>query len=135
MRRTRCGGRAAERRTQHGGGGRVGEPRRIRIVPPDEAAEEQNLAERRSIQFDNQQAMTFIGSLEDYLAGNSCLAPTSFSRKPALHGRWRYTTSIRSTTGYETSSSAYTRRPDEIGADGFSSKDWPEQFPANGGGD
>ncbi|KZV53706.1 hypothetical protein F511_38116 [Dorcoceras hygrometricum] len=39
-------------------------------------------------------------------------------------------TSIRSTTGYETPSSACTRRSDEIGADGFSSKDWPEQFPA-----
>ncbi|KZV58471.1 hypothetical protein F511_26515 [Dorcoceras hygrometricum] len=33
-------------------------------------------------------------------------------------------------TGYETPSSACTRRPDEIGADGFSSKDWQEQFPA-----
>ncbi|KZV57305.1 hypothetical protein F511_22754 [Dorcoceras hygrometricum] len=32
---------------------------------------------------------TAIGRLDDYLAGNSCLAPTSFSRKPALHGRWR----------------------------------------------
>ncbi|KZV22685.1 hypothetical protein F511_32818 [Dorcoceras hygrometricum] len=28
----------------------------------------------------------FIGGLVDYLAGNSCLAPTSFARKPALHG-------------------------------------------------
>ncbi|KZV50411.1 hypothetical protein F511_08062 [Dorcoceras hygrometricum] len=35
------------------------------------------------------QAMTFIGCLDDYLAGNSCLAPTSFSRKPALHGLMR----------------------------------------------
>ncbi|KZV16647.1 hypothetical protein F511_14717 [Dorcoceras hygrometricum] len=34
-------------------------------------------------------SMTFIGRLDHYLAGNSCLAPTSFSRKPALHGRWR----------------------------------------------
>ncbi|KZV16314.1 hypothetical protein F511_37564 [Dorcoceras hygrometricum] len=33
--------------------------------------------------------MKFIGRLDDYLAGNSCLAPTSFSRKPALHGRLR----------------------------------------------
>ncbi|KZV25277.1 kinesin heavy chain [Dorcoceras hygrometricum] len=31
----------------------------------------------------------------------------------------------RSTTGYETPSSACTRRPEEIGADGFSSKYWP----------
>ncbi|KZV41474.1 hypothetical protein F511_33180 [Dorcoceras hygrometricum] len=41
---------------------------------------------RRSIQFNKQQAMTFIGCLDDYLAGNSCLAPTSFSRKPELNG-------------------------------------------------
>ncbi|KZV41930.1 heat shock 70 kDa protein 17 [Dorcoceras hygrometricum] len=32
--------------------------------------------------------------------------------------------------GYETPLSACTRRPDEIGADGFSSKDRTEQFPA-----
>ncbi|KZV23999.1 hypothetical protein F511_19309 [Dorcoceras hygrometricum] len=37
-------------------------------------------------------------------------------------------------TGYETPSLACARRPDEIGTDGFSSKDWPEQFAANGGG-
>ncbi|KZV23533.1 hypothetical protein F511_36230 [Dorcoceras hygrometricum] len=36
----------------------------------------------------------------------------------------------RSTTGCETPSSACTRRPDEIGAYGFSSSRWPEQFPA-----
>ncbi|KZV55464.1 hypothetical protein F511_31064 [Dorcoceras hygrometricum] len=65
--------------------------------------------------------MTFIGRLMEYLADNSCLAPTSFSRKPALHGRLRQTTSIRSTTGDGIPSSAYTIRPDEIGADGFSS--------------
>ncbi|KZV16698.1 hypothetical protein F511_28486 [Dorcoceras hygrometricum] len=42
----------------------------------------------------------------------------------------------RSTTGYETPSSACTRRPDEIGADGFSSSSWSEQIPAtrSGGG-
>ncbi|KZV20924.1 hypothetical protein F511_08838 [Dorcoceras hygrometricum] len=33
-------------------------------------------------------------------------------------------------TGSETPSSACTRRPDEISADGFSSSSWPEQFPA-----
>ncbi|KZT76300.1 hypothetical protein F511_46672 [Dorcoceras hygrometricum] len=33
-------------------------------------------------------------------------------------------------TGYETPSSACTRRLEEIGTDGFSLKDWPEQFPA-----
>ncbi|KZV30099.1 hypothetical protein F511_44180 [Dorcoceras hygrometricum] len=37
-------------------------------------------------------------------------------------------------TGYETPSSACTRSPDEIGADGFSSSSWPEQFPAARGG-
>ncbi|KZV25206.1 subtilisin-like protease [Dorcoceras hygrometricum] len=37
----------------------------------------------------------------------------------------------------ETPSSACTRRPDEIGADGFSSSSWPEQIPVtrSGGGD
>ncbi|KZV43185.1 hypothetical protein F511_21816 [Dorcoceras hygrometricum] len=33
-------------------------------------------------------------------------------------------------TGRETPSSACTRRPDEIGTDGNSSKSWPEQIPA-----
>ncbi|KZV55480.1 hypothetical protein F511_29586 [Dorcoceras hygrometricum] len=36
--------------------------------------------------------------------------------------------SIRSMTGRETPSSACTRRLDEISADGFSSKSWPEQL-------
>ncbi|KZV44862.1 hypothetical protein F511_17278 [Dorcoceras hygrometricum] len=36
--------------------------------------------------------------------------------------------SIRSTTGRETPSSACTRRPDEISVEGFSSKSWPEQL-------
>ncbi|KZT76421.1 SBP domain containing protein [Dorcoceras hygrometricum] len=70
----------------------VGWPRRIRITPPGEAAEEQNNTGRRSIQ---------------------------------------------STTGDGIPSSACTRRPDEIGADGFSSSSWPEQIPAardKGGG-
>ncbi|KZV19274.1 hypothetical protein F511_37035 [Dorcoceras hygrometricum] len=38
-------------------------------------------------------------------------------------------------TRYEIPSSACTRRPDEIGADGFSSSSWPEQIPAARGGD
>ncbi|KZV31946.1 Retrotransposon protein [Dorcoceras hygrometricum] len=40
-----------------------------------------------------------------------------------------------STTGRDTPSSACTRRPDEIGTDGNSSKSWPEQIPARGDGD
>ncbi|KZV39256.1 hypothetical protein F511_14886 [Dorcoceras hygrometricum] len=36
--------------------------------------------------------------------------------------------SIRSTTGRETPSSACTIRPDEISTDGFSSKSWPKQL-------
>ncbi|KZV57279.1 hypothetical protein F511_33495 [Dorcoceras hygrometricum] len=36
--------------------------------------------------------------------------------------------SIRSTTGMETPSSACTRRSDEISMDGNSSKSWPEQL-------
>ncbi|KZV29246.1 hypothetical protein F511_35914 [Dorcoceras hygrometricum] len=61
-------------------------------------------------------------------------ARPSFARKPALHGRRRLISSIRSTTGRETPSSACTTRPDEIGADGFSSSSWPEQIPAKRGG-
>ncbi|KZV20529.1 putative serine/threonine-protein kinase-like [Dorcoceras hygrometricum] len=90
---------------------RVGEPWRIRIMPPGEAAEEQNLG-RETINTIHKHANyePFIGCFVDYLAGNSCLAPTSFARKPALH--------------------ACTRRPDEISTDGFSSSSWPEQIPA-----
>ncbi|KZV55803.1 hypothetical protein F511_20532 [Dorcoceras hygrometricum] len=43
-------------------------------------------------------------------------------------------TPIRSTIGCETPSSPCTRRPDEIGADGFSSKSWPERFSGEEGG-
>ncbi|KZV41551.1 hypothetical protein F511_17983 [Dorcoceras hygrometricum] len=56
------------------------------------------------------------------------LAPTSFTRKPALQtvggGRLRI---IKSTTGSKVPSSACTRRPDEISTDGNSSSRWPEQ--------
>ncbi|KZV28540.1 hypothetical protein F511_39744 [Dorcoceras hygrometricum] len=56
------------------------------------------------------------------------LAPTSFTRKPALQtvcgGRLRL---IRSTTGIKVPSSACTRSPDEICTDGNSSSLWPEQ--------
>ncbi|KZV55454.1 BTB/POZ domain-containing protein-like [Dorcoceras hygrometricum] len=40
----------------------------------------------------------------------------------------------RSMTGCKTPSSAFTRRPDEIGADGFSSKSWLERFSGEEGG-
>ncbi|KZV13592.1 Leucine-rich repeat, N-terminal domain containing protein [Dorcoceras hygrometricum] len=60
---------------------------RIRITPPDETAEEQKFwpgdDQYNSIK---QHYMTFIGCLDDYLAGNSCLAPTGITRTPALHG-------------------------------------------------
>ncbi|KZV38102.1 hypothetical protein F511_42518 [Dorcoceras hygrometricum] len=50
-------------------------------------------------------------------------------RSPPLRGqRAAVDSSIRSTTGRETPSSAYTRRPDEISTDGNSSKSWPEQL-------
>ncbi|KZV36939.1 hypothetical protein F511_25764 [Dorcoceras hygrometricum] len=56
------------------------------------------------------------------------LAPTSFTRKPAIQtvggGRLRL---IKSTTGSKVPSSACTRRPDEISTDGNSSSRWPEQ--------
>ncbi|KZV19602.1 Zgc:56443 protein (ISS) [Dorcoceras hygrometricum] len=43
-------------------------------------------------------------------------------------------TPIRSTTEFETPSSACTRRPDEICADGFSSSNWPERISGEEGG-
>ncbi|KZV40521.1 hypothetical protein F511_37825 [Dorcoceras hygrometricum] len=58
----------------------VGEPRRIRIMPPGEAAEEQKFTGRRSIQFNtNMQAMTFIGclSLITLLVTRAWLRPVS----------------------------------------------------------
>ncbi|KZV43817.1 polygalacturonase-like [Dorcoceras hygrometricum] len=59
---------------------------------------------------------------------NRRLAPTSFTRKPALQtvggGRLRL---IKSTIGSKVPSSACTRRPDEISTDGNSSSRWPEQ--------
>ncbi|KZV29847.1 hypothetical protein F511_33368 [Dorcoceras hygrometricum] len=72
-----------------------------------------------------------LGRLDCYLA-----VPGSdqFLEETSLHGRLRKTTSIRSTTGYETPSSACTIRPDEIGVDGFSSSSWPEQIPATRSG-
>ncbi|KZV42437.1 hypothetical protein F511_36212 [Dorcoceras hygrometricum] len=89
---------------------RVGWPRRIRITPPGEAAEEQRLSGDDQYNKTNNKSMTFIGRLDHYLAGNSCLAPTSFSRKPALHGLMR---------------STRTDSPRQ---------DWPEQFSAKRGG-
>ncbi|KZV52305.1 hypothetical protein F511_36499 [Dorcoceras hygrometricum] len=56
------------------------------------------------------------------------LAPTSFTRKPALQtvggGRLRL---IKSTTRSKVPSSACTRRLDEISTDGNSSSRWSEQ--------
>ncbi|KZV35541.1 hypothetical protein F511_18350 [Dorcoceras hygrometricum] len=71
-------------------------------------------------------SMTFIGCFVEYLAGNSCLAPTGFVKKTALHGRLRQITPIRSMTGDGIPSSSCTRRLDEICTDGFSSSSWPE---------
>ncbi|KZV29988.1 hypothetical protein F511_19750 [Dorcoceras hygrometricum] len=49
------------------------------------------------------------------------------ARVTCARGRAAVDSSIRSTTGRETPSSAYTRRPDEINKDGNSMKSWPEQ--------
>ncbi|KZV38597.1 hypothetical protein F511_25351 [Dorcoceras hygrometricum] len=49
-----------------------------------------------------------------------------FDLKGYLIQLWQIISSIRSTTGYETSSSPCTRRRDEIYADGLSSSNWPE---------
>ncbi|KZV22416.1 hypothetical protein F511_22821 [Dorcoceras hygrometricum] len=70
----------------------------------------------KTIQYDIHRAFRIC-----YLAGNLCLDPTGIARTPALHGRLRYITPIRSTTGDGIPSSACTRRRDEICANGFSS--------------
>ncbi|KZV55655.1 hypothetical protein F511_32138 [Dorcoceras hygrometricum] len=62
------------------------------------------------------------------------LAPTSFTRKPALQTVGGNRSSIRSTTGIKTPSSACTRRPDEFNTDGKSSARWSEQVRRRGGG-
>ncbi|KZV20906.1 hypothetical protein F511_14920 [Dorcoceras hygrometricum] len=62
------------------------------------------------------------------------LAPTSFTRKPALQTVGGGGSSIRSTTGIKTPLSAYTRRTDEFSTDGNSSAWWPEQVRRRGGG-
>ncbi|KZV49382.1 hypothetical protein F511_10922 [Dorcoceras hygrometricum] len=60
-------------------------------------------------------------------AGQPRLAPTNFTRKPALETVGGGRSSIRSTTGIKTPSSACTRRPDEFSAGGNTSARWPEQ--------
>ncbi|KZV29044.1 hypothetical protein F511_43670 [Dorcoceras hygrometricum] len=67
-------------------GNRVGLGSRL----PARQRNNKNNTGRRSIQLNKfKHAMTFIGCSDHYLAGISCLASTSFSRKPALHGRLR----------------------------------------------
>ncbi|KZV30037.1 dentin sialophosphoprotein-like [Dorcoceras hygrometricum] len=78
--------------------------------------------------------MTFIGCLIGIPCWHLCLAPTGITITPALHGRLRKITPIRSTTGGGIPLSACTRRPDKIYADGFSSSNWPERIPATRGG-
>ncbi|KZV38963.1 GDSL esterase/lipase [Dorcoceras hygrometricum] len=62
------------------------------------------------------------------------LAPTSFTRKPALQTIGAGRSSIRSTIGIKTPSSACTRRPDEFSTDGNTSAPGPEQVRRRGGG-
>ncbi|KZV30508.1 hypothetical protein F511_18820 [Dorcoceras hygrometricum] len=62
------------------------------------------------------------------------LAPTSFTRKPALQTVGGGRSSNRSTIGINTPSSAYTRRSDEFSTDGNTSARWPEQVRRRGGG-
>ncbi|KZV55711.1 hypothetical protein F511_18999 [Dorcoceras hygrometricum] len=93
-------------------GRNVGEPRRIRITPPGEAAEEQNYRKTiNTIQlqitiYDIHRAFRFLPCWQ--------LVPDSDQ--------------FLEETG--------TSRPDKIGTDGFSSSSWPEQIPAtrSGGG-
>ncbi|KZV54058.1 hypothetical protein F511_23436 [Dorcoceras hygrometricum] len=62
------------------------------------------------------------------------LAPTSYTRKPALQTVGGGRSSIRSTTGIKTPSSACTRRTDEFSTDENTSARWPEQVRRRGGG-
>ncbi|KZV33776.1 von Willebrand factor, type A domain containing protein [Dorcoceras hygrometricum] len=82
------------------------------------------------------------------LLGKTVADPDPVSRRrsgsawlqPESQGDWLFTVGggilrlIKSTTGSKVPSSACTRRPDEIITDGNSSKNWPEQIPARGGG-
>ncbi|KZV28848.1 triacylglycerol lipase [Dorcoceras hygrometricum] len=62
------------------------------------------------------------------------LAPTNFTRKPAFQTVGDGRSSIRSTTGIKTPSSACTRRTDEFSTGGNTSARWPEQVRRRGGG-
>ncbi|KZV30755.1 hypothetical protein F511_03733 [Dorcoceras hygrometricum] len=80
-------------------------------------------------------AESWIKSIEvpgsDQIHRESGTSTVGGGRSPNPVHDWKqdsFITSIRSTTRNETPSSACTRRPDEIGADGFSSSSWPEQF-------
>ncbi|KZV45291.1 hypothetical protein F511_06809 [Dorcoceras hygrometricum] len=66
--------------------------------------------------------------------GSRRLAPTSFTRKPALQTIGGGRSSIRSTTGSKNPSSACTRRTEEFDTDGITSARWPEQVRRRGGG-
>ncbi|KZV22167.1 hypothetical protein F511_27337 [Dorcoceras hygrometricum] len=108
---------------------RVGEPwRRIRIAPPGKAAEEQKFAERRSIQFKVNHAMTihrvFLGVT--FLATRAWLRPVSRGNRHFTVGGGRLR---QSGPRPETISlrSACTIRLKDFIANGFSSKSWPEQ--------
>ncbi|KZV18815.1 hypothetical protein F511_31681 [Dorcoceras hygrometricum] len=78
----------------------VGEPRRIRITPPGEAAEEQNLPgdDQYSLKTINK-PMTFIGRLDHYLlATRARLRPVSRGNRHFTYGPFNPYIPIRSTT-------------------------------------
>ncbi|KZV20842.1 hypothetical protein F511_39963 [Dorcoceras hygrometricum] len=73
---------------------------------------------------------TQYGPFNTYIPIRSTtIGKSRVARDPiAMRTSWRSNSDITSVTrtGCETPSSACTRRPDEIDADGFSSKSWPE---------
>ncbi|KZV49607.1 hypothetical protein F511_24424 [Dorcoceras hygrometricum] len=74
--------------------------------------------------------MTFIGCFSGlpFWRLSAWLRPVSRGNRHFTVGGGRLRQS--GPRGNETPSSACTRKPDEIGADGFSSSSWPEQIPA-----
>ncbi|KZV20897.1 glutathione-independent formaldehyde dehydrogenase [Dorcoceras hygrometricum] len=90
----------------------VGVQWRIRIPFPGGAAEIKSCPEKHSIHSTQINKPFIGGSLIVTLLASRRLAPTSFTRKPAIQTVGGGRSSIRSTTGINISPSIYTRRSD-----------------------
>ncbi|KZV29187.1 hypothetical protein F511_30660 [Dorcoceras hygrometricum] len=112
----------------------VGIQWRIRIPFPGGTAEIKSCPEKHSIHSTQINKLFIGGSLIVTLLASRRLAPTSFTRKPALQTVGGGRSSIRSTTGIKTPSSACTRGTDEFSTDGNTSARRPERVQRRGGG-